>query len=106
MKLGFIMGEKVLITSALPYINSIKHLGNLIGSILPADVFARYQRLQGNDVIYICGTDDHGTPAEISAMEANKPVDEFCDEMYATQKKIYEDWNIEFSARILEQMNF
>jgi len=96
MKLGFIMGEKVLITSALPYINSIKHLGNLIGSILPADVFARYQRLQGNDVIYICGTDDHGTPAEISAMEANIPVDEFCDEMYITQKKIYEDWNIEF----------
>ena len=88
--------ERIIITSALPYINTIKHLGNLVGSILPADVYTRYLKLQGKDVIYICGTDDHGTPAEISAHEAGKPVDEFCDEMYLTQKTIYENWHINF----------
>ena len=62
--------EKVLVTSALPYINGVKRLGNLIGSMLPADVYARYQRQIGNEVLYICATDDHGTPAELAALEA------------------------------------
>ncbi len=51
-----------LITSALPYINGIKHLGNLVGSMLPADVYARYLRQRGHEVLYICATDEHGTP--------------------------------------------
>lgn len=88
--------QKYLITSALPYINGIKHLGNLIGSILPADIYARYLRQRGEQVLYICGTDDHGAPAEIAAHEVGKPVAEYCTEMYATQKDIYERFNIAF----------
>ena len=52
---------RILITSALPYINGIKHLGNLAGSMLPADVWARFKRGQGHEVLYICATDEHGT---------------------------------------------
>ncbi|MBP7650747.1 MAG: class I tRNA ligase family protein, partial [Phenylobacterium sp.] len=54
---------RILITSALPYINGIKHLGNLAGSMLPADVYARFQRARGRETLYICATDEHGTPA-------------------------------------------
>ena len=58
---------RILITSALPYINGIKHLGNLVGAMLPADVYARYQRARGHEVLFICATDEHGTPAELAA---------------------------------------
>ena len=59
--------RRILITSALPYINGVKHLGNLAGSMLPADVYARVMRLLGHEVTYICATDEHGTPAELAA---------------------------------------
>ncbi len=59
--------RRILITSALPYINGVKHLGNLAGSMLPADVYARVMRLKGHEVTYICATDEHGTPAELAA---------------------------------------
>jgi methionyl-tRNA synthetase len=62
--------SKILITSALPYINGVKHLGNLVGSLLPADVHARFRRQVGDEVLFICGTDEHGTPAELGAIEA------------------------------------
>ena len=56
-----INGKKnILITSALPYVNNVPHLGNLIGCVLSADVFSRYSRLRGNNSIYICGTDEYG----------------------------------------------
>jgi leucyl-tRNA synthetase len=58
---------RILITSAIPYINGIKHLGNLIGSQLPADLYARYMRARGHDVLFLCATDEHGTPAELAA---------------------------------------
>ncbi len=63
---------RTLITSALPYINGIKHLGNLVGSQLPADVYARFCRATGHEVMFICATDEHGTPAEIAAQNAGK----------------------------------
>lgn len=88
--------ERYIVTSALPYINGVKHLGNLIGSLLPADVYARYLRLKGKDVVAVCGTDDHGTPAEISAAEAGLPVDEFCQQQYEIQKDIYERFHLSF----------
>jgi methionyl-tRNA synthetase len=53
--------ENILITSALPYVNNVPHLGNIIGCVLSADVFARFKRLQGSNVLYICGTDEYGT---------------------------------------------
>ena len=77
--------SRILITSALPYINGIKHLGNLVGSMLPADVYARFQRQRGEDVLYICATDEHGTPAELAALAADQSVEEYCREQHDIQ---------------------
>jgi methionyl-tRNA synthetase len=85
-----------LITSALPYINGIKHLGNMVGSMLPADVHARYLRSRGHDVLYICATDEHGTPAELAAKEAGLPVDVFCAQAHDAQKAIYDGFALSF----------
>jgi len=78
--------SKILITSALPYINGVKHLGNLAGSMLPADVYARAMRLMGHDVLYICATDEHGTPAELAAQAAGVDVETYCAQMHEAQK--------------------
>jgi methionyl-tRNA synthetase len=59
-----------LITSAIPYVNGIKHLGTLIGSQLPADLYARQLRARGHEVLFLCATDEHGTPSELSAAKA------------------------------------
>ena len=85
-----------LITSALPYINGMKHLGNLVGSMLPADVYARFLRLEGEDVLYICATDEHGTPAEIAALEEGLDVEEYCDKMHQKQADVYERFGLSF----------
>jgi methionyl-tRNA synthetase len=87
---------RILITSAIPYINGIKHLGNLVGSQLPADLFARFMRGRGHEVMFICATDEHGTPAELAASKAGKPVDVFCAEMHAVQKKIADGFLLSF----------
>jgi len=85
-----------LITSAIPYINGIKHLGNLVGSQLPADLFARYQRARCNEVLFLCATDEHGTPAELAAAKAGKPVAEYCAEMHEVQSKIADGFGLSF----------
>ncbi|MFD1663027.1 methionine--tRNA ligase [Streptomyces caeni] len=85
-----------LITSALPYINGIKHLGNMVGSMLPADVYSRYMRQRGHDVLYICATDEHGTPAELAAKELGLPVDEFCAQAHDAQKAVYDGFSLAF----------
>ncbi|MCR8547932.1 methionine--tRNA ligase [Salipiger sp. P9] len=85
-----------LITSAIPYINGIKHLGNLVGSQLPADLFARYQRARGNEVLFLCATDEHGTPAELAAAKAGKPVAEYCAEMHEIQAEIAKGFRLSF----------
>ncbi|MEU9136319.1 methionine--tRNA ligase [Streptomyces sp. NPDC048404] len=85
-----------LITSALPYINGIKHLGNMVGSMLPADVYSRYLRQRGHDVLYICATDEHGTPAELAAKERGLPVDEFCAQAHDAQKAVYDGFELAF----------
>ena len=73
---------RILITSAIPYINGIKHLGNLAGSMLPADVYARYCRAAGHEVLFICATDEHGTPAELAALEVGQDVADYCAEQH------------------------
>ncbi|MFC7290037.1 methionine--tRNA ligase [Hirschia litorea] len=88
--------SRILITSALPYINGVKHLGNLAGSMLPADVYARFKRLLGDDVLYICATDEHGTPAELAAANAGTTVQEYCDEQHDIQKKACEGFGLSF----------
>ncbi len=79
---------RILITSALPYINGVKHLGNLAGSQLPADVYARFKRAQGCEVLYICATDEHGTPAELAAAEAHQDVFTYCQEWHELQHRL------------------
>ena len=87
---------RTLITSALPYINGVKHLGNLAGSMLPADVYARFKRLRGDDVLYICATDEHGTPAELAAQTAGISVQDYCNEQHEVQKKAGEGFDLSF----------
>ncbi len=87
---------RILITSAIPYINGIKHLGNLVGSQLPADAYARFMRARGNEVMFICATDEHGTPAELAAAKAGKPVAEFCADMWVVQKGLSDGFRLSF----------
>jgi methionyl-tRNA synthetase len=87
---------RYLITSALPYINGIKHLGNLAGSMLPADVHARFRRLQGHEVLFICATDEHGTPAELAAAEAGQDVRVYCDQQFQIQKDACDGFRLSF----------
>jgi methionyl-tRNA synthetase len=87
---------RFLITSALPYVNGVKHLGNLAGSLLPADVQARFRRQTGCDVLFICATDEHGTPAELGAIKAGQDVRTFCDEQHAIQADIYRRFGLSF----------
>ncbi|XP_065835291.1 methionine--tRNA ligase, cytoplasmic-like [Oscarella lobularis] len=90
-------GERnVLITSALPYVNNIPHLGNIIGCVLSADVFSRYSRLRGYNVVYICGSDEYGTATETKALEEGMTPREICDKYNVLHKEIYEWFNIDF----------
>jgi methionyl-tRNA synthetase len=88
--------NRVLITSALPYINGVKHLGTLVGSMLTADAFARFKRAKGHETLFICATDEHGTPTELAALEAGQDVRVFCDEQHKIQKDACEKFDLSF----------
>ena len=88
--------SRILITSALPYVNGVKHLGNLVGSLLPADVHARFRRQIGDEVLFICGTDEHGTPAELAAVAAGEDVARYCDAQHAIQADVYRRFGLSF----------
>ncbi len=90
------MADRHLITSALPYVSGIKHLGNLAGSLLPADVHARFLRQCGKEVLFICATDEHGTPAELAARAAGLPVAEYCRRQHDLQADIYRRFGLSF----------
>lgn len=90
------MNKKYLITSALPYINGLPHLGHMVGCLLPSDVYARYLRQKGNDVLYICGTDEHGTTSEVGALKEGMPVQEYCDKYHEQHADIYKKFNMSF----------
>ena len=87
--------KRKLITSALPYVNNIPHLGNLI-QVLSADVFARFCRSRGYKTLYVCGTDEYGTATETRALEEGKTPKELCDYYHAIHKDIYEWFGINF----------
>jgi methionyl-tRNA synthetase len=92
-------GEKnILITSALPYVNNVPHLGNLIGCVLSADVYARFCRLMGYNTLYICGTDEYGTATETKAIEEKCTPKELCDKFHVLHKGIYEWFDIDFDS--------
>eukprot|EP00026_Physarum_polycephalum_P003747 Phypoly_transcript_03761.p1 GENE.Phypoly_transcript_03761~~Phypoly_transcript_03761.p1 ORF type:complete len:780 (+),score=110.86 Phypoly_transcript_03761:141-2342(+) len=90
-------GERnILITSALPYVNNVPHLGNIIGCVLSADVFARYCRLKGYNTLYICGTDEYGTATETKALQEGTTPRAICDKYHKLHAEIYEWFNISF----------
>lgn len=89
--------ERVTITSALPYVNGVKHLGNLIGSILPADIFHRFCDLMEIDNIFICGTDEHGAQTEISAAQEHMQPAPYSDKYHKIQADIYKRWSFDFT---------
>jgi methionyl-tRNA synthetase len=90
--------ERILITSALPYVNNIPHLGNIIGSTLSADVCARYYRMIGHDVLYICGTDEFGTCTEVKARKEGLSCQQVCDKYFKIHKEVYDWFNIKFDV--------
>jgi methionyl-tRNA synthetase len=92
------MSKKVLVTSALPYVNNIPHLGNLIGATLSADVYARHRRQKGDQVLYVCGADEHGTATETKAREEGLTAQELCDKYGEVHKEIYDWFNISFDV--------
>lgn len=88
--------RNILITSALPYVNNVPHLGNIIGCVLSADVYARFCRLMGHNTIYICGTDEYGTATEVKALEMGMTCKEVCDKYFTIHKQVYEWFDIDF----------
>ena len=90
------MTQKYLITSALPYVNNVLHIGHLIGCLLPSDVYARFCRAMGRDVLYIGGADEHGTPSEVGALKENMSVEEYVDKYRAKHIQAVKDFNLSF----------
>ncbi|MCL2135892.1 MAG: methionine--tRNA ligase [Candidatus Bathyarchaeota archaeon] len=90
------MSDKVLVTSAWPYINVTPHLGNLVGSVLSADVTARYYRLKGDDVLFVSGSDEHGTPIEVEALRQGITPKELTEKNHAYISKLFSQWNISY----------
>ncbi|CAH9143742.1 unnamed protein product [Cuscuta epithymum] len=88
--------RNILVTSALPYVNNVPHLGNIIGSVLSADVYARFCRLRGYNVLYVCGTDEYGTTTEVKAKQENLTPRQICDKYHTLHRKIYEWFDISF----------
>ena len=90
------MTKKILITSALPYVNGELHLGHLVGCWLPSDVYARFCRARGDDVLFVCGADEHGTPAIVGAARENMPVIEYNNKYYEKHLRAVRDFNLSF----------
>jgi methionyl-tRNA synthetase len=88
--------EKILVTSALPYANGPIHLGHLSGAFLPADIYVRYKRLRGDDIIFICGSDEHGVPITISADKEGVSPQVIIDRYHEDNKKAFEKFGISF----------
>ena len=88
--------KNILITSALPYVNNVPHLGNVIGSVLSADVFARYCKARGYPTLYVCGTDEYGTATETKAIEEGVTPEELCNKYNKIHKEVYDWFEIEF----------
>ena len=88
--------KRFTITAALPYTNGPVHIGHLAGVYIPADIYTRYQKAKGNDVIYICGSDEHGVPISIRAKKEGITPQQVVDKYNAIIKKSFADFGIEF----------
>ncbi len=87
---------KILVTSAWPYINVTPHIGNLVGSVLSADVVARYYRLKGEEVVMVSGSDEHGTPIEVEAIRLGVKPKDLTDKNHARVAELFKRWGISF----------
>ncbi|KSW12740.1 methionine--tRNA ligase [Pyrodictium occultum] len=85
-----------VVASAWPYVNNVPHLGNLIGSVLSADVFARYLRLRGEDVVFVSGSDEHGTPIEIEAIKRGVHPRQLTDQAHEYVSRLFREFRISF----------
>ena len=92
----FIMSKRYTITAALPYTNGPIHIGHLAGVYIPADIYSRYLRLIGKDVVFICGSDEHGVPITIKAKKEGVQPQDIVDKYHAIIKKSFEDFGITF----------
>jgi len=90
------LAEKILVTAALPYANGPLHVGHLAGAYMPADVYVRYQRLKGSDVIFICGSDEHGVPITIRADREHVSPQEIVDRYHVMMKESFSRLGIQF----------
>ena len=90
------MSKTYTITAALPYTNGPIHIGHLAGVYIPADIYARFLRITGNDVIYICGSDEHGVPITIKAKKENKSPQEIVDRYHQNIKQSFFEFGISF----------
>lgn len=90
------MSEKIIVTSALPYANGKIHLGHLSGAYLPADIYVRFKRLTGADILYICGSDEHGVPITITADKEGKKPQEIIDRYHNLNKEAFEQFGMSF----------
>jgi len=95
-KVVVLKGEKWLVFSAWPYVNAVPHLGNLIGSILSADIAARFLRMKGAEVVFASGSDQHGTPIEVEAIKRGVDPKKMADEMHEVVRELFDKWNISF----------
>lgn len=89
--------RNILITSALPYVNNIPHLGNIIGCVLSADVYARYCRQRGYNTLFVGGTDEYGTATETKAKEEGLTPREICNKYYNIHNEVYKWFDISFN---------
>jgi len=88
--------EKWVVTSAWPYAYGLPHLGNLIGSVLSADVFARYLRSKGDEVVFVSGSDEHGTPIEVEAISQGLKPEELTNKVHQQISDLFQKWAISF----------
>ncbi len=90
------MTDKILVTAALPYANGPLHLGHVAGAYLPADIYVRYQKLKGSDIVFICGSDEHGVPITIRADGENVTPQEVVDRYHFMMKESFRRLGVAF----------
>ncbi|MDZ7773985.1 MAG: methionine--tRNA ligase [Balneolaceae bacterium] len=88
--------KRTLVTSALPYANGPLHLGHLAGAYLPADLFVRYRRMRGDDILHICGSDEHGVPITLAAEKEGVAPQDIVDRFHEMNKKSFAEFGIDF----------
>src|SRR5690625_5303663 len=90
------MSKRILVTSALPYANGPIHLGHLAGAYLPSDLYTRFERLRGKEILHICGSDEHGVPITIAAEREGTTPQKIVDRYHEANKEVFKRFGIDF----------